>query len=226
MDCPSAGALVAEVIGDLLMSEIPGGQNGQAARRGVLTYVWIAAAVIAGAALLYVIAHDVIKPQAGPSLAGLAHGEMAKLTVSAGGAPAPDTPMMDPAGKPTTLKAVAKGVTVVNLWATWCPPCVKEMPTLAALQSAYPGRVSVIALSMDRDRDREKARDFIGMHAPLAFYQDPRSAFAFALSPSADGYPTTILYDRHGRERARLSGGADWNGKDARAVIDALLAEP
>ena len=57
------------------------------------------------------------------------------------------------------------------------------------------------------------------------FYQDPKATLVFAVSPPAEGLPTTILYDAHGRERARVSGGADWSGPDARAVIEALLAE-
>ena len=226
MDCPEAGAAGAGAgIGDLLMSGVPGGKDGGWARRGVLAYAIGAAVLIGGAAAVYVIAHQGAKPRLGSDLTVLAHGEMAKLTVSAG-APAPTTSILGPTGKPVLLKNIEGPVTVVNLWATWCPPCVKEMPTLAALQAAYGARIKVDAISMDKAEDSDKARAFIGEHAPLAFYQDPKSAFAFALDPTAEGYPTTLIYDRKGRERARLSGGADWNGPDARAVIDALLAEP
>jgi len=211
------------------MGGVPGGKDEGKARRGVLAFAIGAAVLIGGAAAVYVIGHHGAKPSAntggGTDLRPLAKGEMAKLAISAGG-PAPTTPILDPAGRPVTLKAIEGPVTVVNLWATWCPPCVKEMPTLAALQTAYGARVKVDAISMDKADDADKARTFIALYAPLAFYQDPKSAFAFALDPAAEGYPTTLIYDRHGRERARLSGGADWNGPDARAVIDALLAEP
>jgi thiol-disulfide isomerase/thioredoxin len=224
MDCPEAGRGAGVVIGDLLMSGVPGGQDGGKTRRGVLAFAIGAAVLIGAAAVLYVIGHHGGKPGGASGLTALAHGEMAKLTVSSGAA-APDTPILDPAGKPVRFNDIAAPVTVVNLWATWCPPCVKEMPTLAALQTAYGSRVRVAAISMDKTDDREKARAFIGEHPPLVFYQDPKSAFAFGLDPAAEGYPTTVIYDRKGHERARLSGGADWNGPDARAVIDALLAE-
>ncbi|MEI9965493.1 MAG: TlpA disulfide reductase family protein [Caulobacteraceae bacterium] len=114
---------------------------------------------------------------------------------------------------------------LVNLWATWCAPCVKEMPTLAQLQSAYAGKpVKVMAVSLDKgDADIAKARAFIADKPPLAFYHGDY-ALAFALNPPAEGLPTTIIYDRTGQERARLSGGADWSTPEARAVIDRLLA--
>ena len=206
------------------MGGVPGGKDGGKTRRGVLAFAIGAAILIGGAAAVYVIGHHGGKPGVGTDLKPLAKGEMAKLAISAG-ALAPTTPILDPAGKPVTLAAVEGPVTVVNLWATWCPPCVKEMPTLAALQSAYGDKIKVDVISMDKADDTDKARAFIAEHPPLAFYQDPKSAFAFALDPAAEGYPTTLIYDRKGRERARLSGGADWNGPDARAVIDALLAE-
>ena len=206
------------------MGGVPGGKDGDRTRRGVLAFAIGAAVLIGGAAAVYVIGHHGAKPAPGADLAPLAKGEMAKLVLSAG-APAPATPILDPAGRTITLKAIEGPVTVVNLWATWCPPCVKEMPTLAALQAAYGDRIKVDAISVDKAEDAGRAREFIALHAPLAFYQDPKSAFAFALDPEPEGYPTTLIYDRHGRERARLSGGADWNGPDARAVIDALLAE-
>jgi hypothetical protein len=98
------------------------------------------------------------------------------------------------------------------------------MPTLAKLQAAYPGRLQVIAVAMDKPEDREKARAFIGQYPPLAFYQDPKLAMTFALSPPADGLPTTVIYDRAGHERARLTGGADWSSPQARAVVQALMA--
>ena len=206
------------------MGGVPGGRDEGKTRRGVLAFAIGAAVLIAGAAAVYVIGHHGAKPGLGTALKPLARGEMAKLAISAGAA-APTTLILDPTGKPVTLAAIEGPVTVVNLWATWCPPCVKEMPTLAALQSAYGTRIKVAAISMDKADDADKARAFIAEHPPLAFYQDPKSAFAFGLDPAAEGYPTTLIYDRKGRERARLSGGADWNGPEARAVINALLAE-
>ena len=201
------------------------GQERRTTQRGLLTYAPWAIALIGAAVVLYIIV-TVLKPGGPPSLQSLAHGEMAKLVVSQSAAPEPATPFLDPQGHPVHLADLKTPLLVVNLWATWCPPCVKEMPTLAKLQAAYPGKITVAPISMDKADDREKARAFIAGHPPLAFYQDTQLALPFALSPPAEGFPTTILYGRDGRERARLSGGADWNGPEARAVFDTLLAQP
>ncbi|MDR3513283.1 MAG: TlpA family protein disulfide reductase [Caulobacteraceae bacterium] len=208
------------------MNEVHGTQVKGGPRRGLAAYALWSVALIGVAAVLYVIVASLSKPGSGPvDLKSLAHGDMASLEVSAKASPPPDTPILDAAGHTLKASDLKAPVVVVNLWATWCAPCVKEMPTLAKLQAAYPGRVLVAPISMDRLADREKARAFIAEHPPLAFYQDPKYALAFALEPPAEGFPTTVIYDRKGHERARLAGGADWSGPDARAVVDALLKE-
>jgi thiol-disulfide isomerase/thioredoxin len=196
------------------------------AKRGPLTYALWGVALIGAAVVLYVIIHALIKPAGGVNFKVLAHGEMAKLVAASTPTAAPATPFIDAQGRSVHLADLKAPLVVLNLWATWCAPCVREMPTLAKLQAAYPGRILVAAVSMDRADDREKARAFIAKYPPLAFYQDTKLALPFAVSPPAEGFPTTIIYDRLGRERARLSGGADWAGPDARAVFDALLAKP
>ena len=193
--------------------------------RGPRTYALWAGALIGVAVVLYIIV-AVLKPGGHGTLQSLAHGEMAKLQVVQNGPSAPATPFIDPQGRTVHLADIKAPVVVVNLWATWCAPCIKEMPTLARLQAAYPGRIRVVAISMDKDELRERARAFIGEHPPLAFYQDPKLALPFALTPAVEGFPATIIYGRDGKERARLSGPADWDGPDARAVFDTLLAQP
>jgi thiol-disulfide isomerase/thioredoxin len=205
------------------MKDIHEGQENGETRRGLLAYALWGVAVLGVAVVLYVIAAQVIKPNGQPDLKALARGDMAKLAVIARGPPPPDTPILDAQGRTLRLADLKAPVVVVNLWATWCAPCVREMPTLAALQAAYPGRVLVAPISMDKADDREKARAFIAQHPPLRFYQDVRLALPFALSPPAEGFPTTVIYDASGHERARLAGPADWNGPDARAVIEALI---
>ncbi len=207
------------------MNDVRGTRAEGGPRRGLLAYALWGVALIGVAAVLYVIGAAIIKPGNGAAdLKSLAHGEMAKLEVSAKANPPPSTPILDPQGHAITLADLKAPVLVVNLWATWCAPCVKEMPTLAKLQAAYPGEVKVAPISMDVLHDREKARAFIAEHPPLDFYQDPKYALAFALDPPAEGFPTTVIYDAKGHERARLSGAADWNGPDARAVVEALLS--
>jgi len=158
-------------------------------------------------------------------LKALAKGDMAKLEVSKPSTALDPIKADSPDGKPVTLADFKGQVVVVNLWATWCAPCVKEMPTLAKLQGEYAGKpVKVVAISLDRGtEDVAKARAFIASKAPLGFYHGDYD-MAFALKPAVEGLPATILYDAQGHERARLSGGADWSGADARKVIDQLLA--
>jgi len=158
-------------------------------------------------------------------LKALAKDDMAKLEVSKPSAVLDPIEAVGPDGKPVTLADFKGQVVVVNLWATWCAPCVKEMPTLARLQAGYVGKpVKVLAISLDKGaEDVAKARAFIAGKSPLGFYHGDYD-MAFALKPAVEGLPVTILYDAQGHERARLSGGADWSGPDAREVIDQLLS--
>lgn len=167
------------------------------------------------------------------TLQSVATGDMAALTISPNRPPEPTTPFLDAMGRSITLadlKANGK-ILVVNLWATWCGGCVKEIPTLAKLQSAYPGRVIVAPISIDTPNDREKARAFMAKFSQLPFYQNPAAPWpppiTVALIPPVGSFPVTIIYDRAGKERARLVGPkiADWSSPDARAFFDYLLNE-
>lgn len=129
-------------------------------------------------------------------------------------------------GAAPNLGAYRGRVLLVNLWATWCGPCREEMPTLARLQNMYRDRGLVVApVSVDGATQREAAHEMLRELAgdALPFLIDPTRAIAFDLS--AEGFPTSILYDREGRELARLSGRADWSSREARALIEAALSE-
>jgi thiol-disulfide isomerase/thioredoxin len=207
------------------MTDFREGEAMDRARRRPWTYALWGGVAIGLAVILYVIATVLIKHGGPTDLNSLATGAMKDLKVTPGGQAPPNQPILGPDGQSTDLTKLKAPVVVVNLWATWCAPCVTEMPTLAKLQAAYPGRILVIPVSMDTAKDREKARAFIAEHAPLPFYQDPKASMVFSVTPPAEGLPTTILYGHGGRERARVSGGADWSGPDAHAVIETLLAE-
>jgi thiol-disulfide isomerase/thioredoxin len=184
----------------------------------------VAALVVGAGGVLYVLS-GTLKPASAPDLQSLATGGIAKLQVSKP-APPPATPFKNADGKDVTLQSMAGGVMLVNIWATWCGPCVKEMPTLAALEKEYgPKGLKVIPVSVDREKDTDAAKAFIAKHAPLPFYQDAKTELPFALNPPALGYPTSILYDKKGVERARVVGEADWSSPEAKAVIDRLLVE-
>ncbi|MDB5440491.1 MAG: TlpA family protein disulfide reductase [Caulobacteraceae bacterium] len=196
-------------------------------RVGVLKWALWGAAILGVAAVVYIMAQASFKPSQGDGgLKAVAKGEMAKLSLPAEAGPAPATSFHDLDGKPVRVADFKGKVVVLNLWATWCAPCVAEMPTLAKLQAAYVGKpVEVVAVSIDSASALDKAKQFIAQNAPLKFYNDPNMKMPFAMKPQVAGMPTTIIYGPDGIERGRISGGADWAGPDARAVIDHVLAK-
>jgi len=181
-------------------------------------------AVLGGAlALLYGLAG--CSNTAG-GLKSAARGAMAKLAISDQAAPAPATPFTDAAGKAHTLAEFKGKVAIVNVWANWCAPCKAEIPSLARLAAAEAGQpVAIVAISVGKGEDETAGHAFIDRNPPLTFYTEPTYSLTYAFKPVVEDMPTTIIYDRKGVERARLAGGADWSGPDAKAVIDALLAE-
>ena len=150
---------------------------------------------------------------------------MAKLVVAPSPIAEPDIPFTGPDGKPVHLADLKGQVVVVNFWATWCGPCKEEMPSLARLQKDYAEKpFKVVAISVDRLEDTPKAIDFLKANGGLSFYNDPGYKVVFGLNPRPEGIPTTVIYDKQGRERARLSGGADWSTEQAKKVMDTVLA--
>ena len=183
-------------------------------------------ALIGAAAVLYVIGSASFKPKQAADLSDLKRGSLVKLVIPTAPTPAPETPFTDEAGKTVRLSDFKGQVVVMNLWATWCAPCKEEMPTLARLQAAYAVQpVRVVAISVDRESDLNLAQADIAANPPLKLYRDPGYKVAFGLQPRAQGFPTTVIFDRKGIERARLSGAADWSSPEARALVERLLRE-
>jgi len=204
------------------MSEVQAGDR----RPGIIRWAMAVLALVGVAAVLYVIGAASFKPKQAASLGDLKRGAMEKLVVTRTPVPAPDIDFTDAAGKPVRLADFKGQVVVMNLWATWCAPCKTEMPTLARLQAAYAVQpVRVVAISVDRDADLNLATAEIARNAPLKLYRDPGYKIAFGLQPRAQGFPTTVIYDRKGMERARLSGGADWASPEARELVERLLTD-
>lgn len=176
-------------------------------------------------AVLYVLFAAASKPERTSGLMRFARGDMAALTVLEAPPPMPTRALRDAAGGETTLAAYrGEEVLVVNLWATWCAPCMEEMPTLGELQRRYEGRVRVIPISVDGEADRARAqRELTRLSGgSLPFLIDISRGVLF--DTQAAGMPMTIIYDREGRELARLGGGADWVSDEAVALFDAVLA--
>ena len=134
------------------------------------------------------------------------------------GQPAPDVELRDADDEPSTL-ADAKGRPVlVNIWATWCAPCVKELPTLEAVSKK--AGIRVIAVSQDM-APRGSVDAFLEKNklTDLEVWHDPKMALSSA--SGAEILPTTILYDAQGREVWRYVGDLDWTGEEAARLLAA-----
>jgi thiol-disulfide isomerase/thioredoxin len=137
--------------------------------------------------------------------------------------PMPELRFLDASGAAHTLGEFAGRGIVLNLWATWCVPCVAELPALAELaRHGEAEGIVVVPLSSDRG-GAEVVRRFYAAHhlETLPVWLDPKGEAGRALG--ARGIPTTLVIDREGRERGRLEGAADWASDAARARIKALI---
>ncbi len=144
-----------------------------------------------------------------------------QVDISHRGTPAPAAAFAGPDGRPVTLASLKGTPLMVNLWATWCGPCVKELPTLDALARADT-RFRLLAVSQDMTGARA-VTPFLAKRrlAALKPYIDSRNALMAALD--SDTLPTTLFYDAAGREQWRVIGAMDWSGKRAKKLIDGAL---
>jgi len=136
----------------------------------------------------------------------------------------PDGVFVTPDGASHRLDEFKGRGMVVNLWATWCAPCVAEMPSLEALSKALaPEDIAVLPVSSDRG-GAEVVRTWYDRHGitALPVLLDPKGALATAFN--ARGIPTTVIIDRSGQVVARLQGAADWAAPGAEATIRRLTA--
>jgi thiol-disulfide isomerase/thioredoxin len=152
---------------------------------------------------------------------------LAALAPATRGLVLPPLAFNTPQGQPVTLEAWRGRWVLVNLWATWCAPCRKEMPTLDALQARLGGPgFEVVAINIDT-RDPQKPVDFLKETGVtrLAHYADPTARVFRVLQGigRAPGMPTTLLIDPKGCEVAFLPGPADWGSDKAVAAIRAAM---
>jgi len=143
------------------------------------------------------------------------------LDRSHAGTPAPSFTFEDPQGRPTSMAAFRGRPVLVNLWATWCAPCVIEMPSLDALAVREGEALQVLALSQDIG-GRELVSRFFARRAfrELEANLDPEMRFMSELKLST--LPTTILYDADGKEVWRMVGRAEWESERvARLLLEA-----
>jgi len=148
--------------------------------------------------------------------------EAGKIDQSHKGEDMPAMPFVGPDGGPATLTKFRGKPLLVNLWATWCAPCVAEMPTLDALAEKHKGQLQVIAVSQDM-MGRKVVDPFFAKHKfkMLQPYLDKDNALPLALKSQT--LPTTIFYDSKGKEQWRVSGGMDWAGQGATELVKTSL---
>ncbi len=160
-------------------------------------------------------------------LAPLARGEVAALTVARTSLRLPDLAFDDVGGKPRSLWEWHGKTVLVNLWATWCVPCRKEMPALDDLQGRLGGaNFEVVAINIDT-RDPDKPKRFLkdASLTRLGFFSDPTAKVFQDLKSvgRALGMPTSVLIDGRGCEIATIAGPAEWASDDAVRLIAAAL---
>lgn len=139
--------------------------------------------------------------------------------------PAPQEPAWRADGSAAPMADFKGQVVLLNFWATWCGPCVREMPSLDRLQADLgPEGLAVVAVSQDFKQSLAAA--FLDEHRldNLDLYMDKRGAVARAFG--VRGLPTTYLIDRQGRLVGGLQGPAEWDDEDAKALIRWYLKRP
>jgi len=179
------------------------------------------AAVILGAALaillvvLYVIRSSPVHET--PPLA------LAALIPEPSPKPLPVTAFVDAQGHTSSLAAFRGRVVILNLWATWCAPCVRELPALGRLAAALGPGVTIVAVNAGHD-DAAATAQFLKAHgaADLAGYRDPELSLLAAFG--SQGLPFSVLIDAKGREIARASGPMGWDDPAAVAYFKSLGA--
>jgi len=160
-------------------------------------------------------------------LAALARGEVAAVSVASAPRRLPDLTFTDASGKPRKLSEWRGRTVLLNLWATWCVPCRKEMPALDALQAKFGGeKFEVVAVNIDtRNLDKPKAwLQDVGVNR-LNYYGDPSANVFQDLKAigKAFGMPTTLLIDPQGCELGTLAGPAEWASDDAVKLIASVV---
>jgi thiol-disulfide isomerase/thioredoxin len=140
----------------------------------------------------------------------------------------PDLVYLDGGGNEVALSDYRGQIILVNFWATWCAPCVEEMPALNNLQATLGGEdFQVVTISLDRSI--EDARNFYERmdvtHLPLIHDAGLASPSRVAIAGMPLGLPISILYDRQGREIGRVAAPAVWDSEDAYALIRAAIRQ-
>ncbi len=151
-------------------------------------------------------------------------GLAGKLDISQRGTAMVDTPFQAPDGSTVRLKDFIGKPLLVNIWATWCAPCIVEMPMLDTLAAREKARMQVLVVSQDI-QGAEKVVPFFERadFQQLEPYVDPENGLSFGFGSGL--MPTTVLYDAEGKEVWRVVGAMDWDGAKAATLLEDTLAK-
>jgi len=170
-------------------------------------------------AVLLVIAQSCSQPQTGLDL--FAKDSLKKLTVLETPPLQPNMTFAGPNGDAMQLQDYAGKIILLNVWATWCAPCIAEMPTLDALQAERGGAdFEVVTVSLDRTA--EEAAMFFNDNRIDNLKPWHDKTFSLSSRLLLPGLPTSVFYNQKGREIARVSGEVEWTSPEAFAMIDKL----
>lgn len=171
--------------------------------------------------ILSLAACDKQSPQA-PQAGALDKEAVGVVDVTHAGQSAPAVPFLGPTDAPATLATFRGKPLLVNLWATWCAPCVREMPMLDELARREKDRFRTIVVSQDME-GRPVVSAFFAKEKfhTLEPYLDKDGVLPLALG--AQNLPTTIFYDAKGKELWRVTGAMDWTSDKAKKLIDGAL---
>ena len=137
--------------------------------------------------------------------------------------PAPDVPFLGPDGKQLSLQEMRGEYVLINFWATWCPPCLKELPTFEKMRnSLLLKNVEILAISVDRDKTFNQQVDFLVEHGigSVALYKDHTGGLRRGLS--LESLPVTYLIDPEGRIIYIMEGDTDWSSQTAIEFVRAF----
>lgn len=158
----------------------------------------------------------------GPKL----EGGMEVFQVAPSVRPRPDAVWKDAAGKQVTLEDFKDKVILVNFWATWCPPCIRELPSIDRLQASMAGDdFTVVAINIDRGGKpvaNRLLRRLKLKNLDLFLDRENKTVRSFGVR----SMPSTFIFDRQGREVGKLEGAAEWDEPEAVALVKYFIDNP